>query len=145
MTLSNPLALPLGTALSTPAVTLVIAGLCAALYFGMTVAVIARRIRVGVRFGHGQDERLLHLVRVHGNLTECAPLLLLLMALTELAGLPRPWLWLAGGVFVAGRAIHALGLLHPRWHWGRQIGMVATLLAISGLGAASLRLGFAAA
>jgi uncharacterized protein len=128
--------------MNIPHITLTTASLCALFQFALTCLVITRRVRVGVRFMQGHDDALLRRMRAHGNLTESAPIVLVLMLMLELSGLASVWLVLAGAVFVIGRVIHALGLITDRSPWGRQVGMLATLLVMSSLAVAGLFLGF---
>jgi uncharacterized protein len=122
-------------------VTLVTAGLCAALQLALTALVIARRGQSGISFLDGGDAMLTRRMRAHGNLTETAPLTLLLLGLVELAAAPRGLLLPLAGLLVVGRLLHATGVLRHSDGWARRLGMVATLFAMSGLGASSLWLG----
>jgi uncharacterized protein len=124
--------------MSPPLVTLVTACLCALLQFVLAVLVIRRRRQLGAPFAHGGDNTLLRHIRAHGNLAENAPTVLLLMLLCELLGLGRGLLLAAGGLFFAGRVLHALGLSKPQWHAGRVLGMAITLVVMSGLATAGL-------
>ena len=58
--------------MTTPNITLLIAGLCGLLQFALTIYVIARRAQTGVSFLDGGDELLLRRIRAHGNFTETA-------------------------------------------------------------------------
>ncbi|MGL4229783.1 MAG: MAPEG family protein [Casimicrobium sp.] len=117
----------------TPTITLLTAAACALLQFALTVIVIKRRAERGVLFENGGDDTLLRRIRAHGNLVEYAPIVLILMFMLELSGFSRTALIAFGAAFVVGRLIHAFGLLLPNWRWGRQIGMIATLITISAL------------
>jgi uncharacterized protein len=124
--------------MTLPTITLVTASCCGLLQFGLTIAVIIKRVRTGVLFMDGGDKQLLRRIRAHANLAETAPIVLLLMALHEISGAPVLWLWIAGGVFFVGRCIHAGGLMLQGWFWARQVGMLATLFVMSGLAAYGL-------
>lgn len=114
-----------------PRITLLFAGLCALLQTGLTVLVIWRRVQVGVGLLDGGDQPLLWRIRAHGNFVETAPAALLLMALLECSGLPGAWLWALGTLLVAGRLLHAYGLLSGQLGQPRLIGMGLTVFVIS--------------
>lgn len=122
-------------------VTLTTAALCAGLQLVLTALVIARRAQSGISLLDGGDTALTRRMRAHGNLTETAPLALLLIALLELAAAPRSLLLGLAGLLVLGRLLHASGLIAKGDSWARWLGMVATLFSLSGLGAASLWFG----
>jgi uncharacterized protein len=115
----------------TPTLTLLFAGLCALLQTALTALVIARRAQSGVNLLDGGDAPLMHRIRAHGNFIETAPMALLLMALLEMNGLAAPWLWGFGALLVAGRLLHAYGLLKGGTSPARAVGMVMTLFVIS--------------
>lgn len=123
-------------------VTLSTAALCAGLQVVLTALVIARRAQTGVSLLDGGDAVLTRRTRAHGNLTETAPLALLLMVLLELAAAPRGLLVGLAGLLIAGRLLHAVGVVTRGDHWARRLGMVATLWTLSILAAASLWYGW---
>ena len=114
------------------------AAVCVALQVVLTGLVIRQRLRTGISLLDGGDIRLTRRIRAHGNLTETAPVALLLLGLLELAGLGRGWLLTAAGLLVVGRCLHALGVLGPGDGLARRVGMLATLCALSLLAAAAL-------
>jgi uncharacterized protein len=111
--------------------TLLFAGLCALLQCALTLMVIVRRLQARVNLLDGGDEPLQRRIRAHGNFTETAPMVLILMALLELRNLDAAWLWALGICLLLGRLLHALGLLVARARWSRLAGMVLTLTALS--------------
>lgn len=121
--------------------TLTTAALCAGLQVALTALVIARRAQSGISFLDGGDTELTRRMRAHGNFTETVPLALLLMALLELAGASRGLLLGLASLLIAGRLLHAVGVITQGDSWARRLGMVATLWALSALGAASLWFG----
>lgn len=141
---SSPLLLTFPPALAPTVLplTLCTAGLCVGLQFGLTALVIARRARTGISLLDGGDTTLARRMRAHGNFTETVPIALLLLALLELAGAGRWPLAAVAVLLVFGRALHAVGVLQSGDGLARRAGMVATLLALSLLGAASLWLGW---
>jgi uncharacterized protein len=122
-------------------VTLTTAALCAGLQVALTALVIARRLQSGISLLDGGDTTLRRRMRAHGNLTETAPLALLMLALLELAAAPRALLVGLAGLLVLGRLLHATGLITRGDSWARRLGMLATVLALSALGATSLWFG----
>lgn len=122
-------------------VTLISAALCAGLQLALTALVIARRRHSGVSFQDGGDTTLMRRMRAHGNLTETAPLALLLLGAVELAAAPRGVLVALASLLVVGRLLHAAGVLCHSDGWARRLGMAATMLALSALGATSLWFG----
>lgn len=74
-------------------------------------------------------------MRAHGNLSETAPMALLLMLL-ELAGVAAPWLMWMGTALVLGRLAHAVAVLGWTGHRTQLLGMGLTLavLSLGGLG-----------
>lgn len=122
-------------------VTLTAAALCAFLQVALTALVTARRLKAGISFLDGGDTTLTRRMRAHGNLTETAPVALLMMGFLELTAAPRDLLLALAGLLVAGRVLHAAGVLRRGDCAARRLGMVATQFALSGLGVACLWLG----
>ncbi|KNZ32175.1 MAG: hypothetical protein AD742_13860 [Methylibium sp. NZG] len=119
-------------------VTLTTAALCASLQVALTALVTSRRIQAGISFLDGGDTTLTRRMRAHGNLTETAPLALLMIGFLEVTAAPRSLLLALAGLLVAGRLLHATGVLRRGDSWARRLGMAATLFALSGLAVASL-------
>jgi uncharacterized protein len=117
--------------MTMPHLTLLFAGLCALLQTALTALVIRRRTQAGVSLLDGGDRQLIERIRAHGNFVETAPMALLLMALLEMNGLAVSWIWGFGALLVAGRMLHAYGLLSGRGVWPRLLGMSMTLFVIS--------------
>jgi uncharacterized protein len=118
--------------------TLLFAALCALLHVALTLLVIQRRAQSGVDLLDGGDQRLLQRIRAHGNLSESAPIALLLLALLEMSGLQAAWLLALGSVFMTGRLLHAWSLLSNNARWNRRGGMVLTLFSISAMAVLSI-------
>jgi uncharacterized protein len=117
--------------MTMPHLTLLFAGLCALLQTALTALVIRQRTQARVSLLDGGDKQLLYRIRAHGNFVETAPMALLLMALLEMNGLAASWIWVFGALLVAGRMLHAYGLLSGRVSWPRLVGMSMTLFVIS--------------
>jgi uncharacterized protein len=91
-------------------VTLTIAGAAALLNLWLASRVTRLRVAGKVMVGDGQNPVLLARMRAHANFAEYTPFVLILLALIELAGGPRSWLWGIGIVYVAARILHAFGM-----------------------------------
>lgn len=113
--------------------TALFAGVLIVIQVILTTLVGIYRGKVGVNFLHGDDEVLLRRMRAHGNFTETVPIVLIAMALAELAGAPA-WLVLAGGTsLVLGRLVHAFNFMGSGGGVGagRAIGMALTVIAMA--------------
>ena len=113
--------------------TALFAGVLIVIQVILTTLVGIYRGKVGVNFLHGDDEVLLRRMRAHGNFTETVPIVLIAMALAELAGAPA-WLVLAGGTsLVLGRLVHAFNFMGSGGGVGagRAIGMALTVSAMA--------------
>ena len=95
-------------------ITLIYAGLLGLLFLLLSFWVVKRRAQFKVMIGEGEAPEMLSAIRAHGNFAEYVPLTLLLMALCELAGVGALWLHLGGGLLLAGRILHAIGIQIPK-------------------------------
>jgi uncharacterized membrane protein YecN with MAPEG domain len=68
-----------------------------------------RRGKLNLNFGDGGDAEMTMRIRAHGNLIEYAPILLIVLALMELAGANKTVLASAAGLFVLLRIAHGIG------------------------------------
>lgn len=91
-------------------VTLTIAGAAALLHIWLSLRVSQVRRRQGVLVGDGGHRGLSARMRAHANFAENAPIALILLALTELAGANAVFLWACGIAFVLARIAHAFGM-----------------------------------
>lgn len=112
-------------------ITALYAALISLLFLACALQVVRQRRRSKVGIGDGGDPQLGCAIRVHGNLSEYAPIALLLMLLYELNG-GVPWvLHLLGGGFVLVRLAHAAGLGSSSGaSKGRMIGTAGTWAVI---------------
>ena len=95
------------------------------------------RQKSGISLGDGGNEALLYKIRRHGNLTENAPLFLILLGFLEIAGSRPPYLLGLVAIFVVARLSHAYALSGPgKSNAARGIGAMGTVAGI--LGAAFL-------
>lgn len=93
-----------------PEVTAITAGFIGLLQYLLTVAVGSERFKRRLNYGDGGDPELLAKIRRHGNLAENSAIILVLMALLELAGTSANIMWGFGGLFLVARLSHAIGL-----------------------------------
>jgi uncharacterized membrane protein YecN with MAPEG domain len=101
-------------------------------YLRLTYPVIKTRATESISLGVGNDPQgsLARAVRAHANFAEYIPLALLMMALLEWHGLNATYLYLLGGSLIAGRVLHARGIMRAQLR-PRTIGMVLTLIPIA--------------
>lgn len=122
-------------------IALVTAGAAALLNFWLGLRVSRLRMSEKIMVGDGGNVRLLARMRAQLNFAEYAPLVLILIALVELARGTQTWLWGVALVFIVGRVLHAFGM--DGWNPGRMIGIATTMLTMLGLAAYAVYLGYA--
>ena len=113
-----------------PIITLGVTALFVLLNLPMSVAVGVRRSKTGILLLHGEDDRLLRLIRAHGNFTEYVPLALLALAGAEILGSPTWLVALCGGLLLLGRVTHYLALQTAADSPGRPVGALMTNAAM---------------
>jgi len=97
----------------------------------MTVGFARQKNSVSV--GDGGGDALLLKIRRHGNLTENAPIFLILVTLLEISGGPHVALIALASLFLAARLSHAFALSGPnRPVPARAFGAFGTILSIVG-------------
>lgn len=90
-----------------------------------------RRFKAKVEIGSGEDKKLERLIRAQGNLTEYAPIGVILIGLLEANGTNNNLLMGLSGTFIIARAMHAYGFLSkPGKNFGRFYGTMLTWLTI---------------
>lgn len=100
------------------------------------VIVVRRAQKIGL--GDGEDRVLRRRIRAHGNFSEYAPLLMILLIALPLLGAKEGMIHLVGGMGLLGRVLHAIGLSRTGGaSLPRVGGMVLTLLALA-IGAIAL-------
>ncbi len=119
---------------STLNVSLTFVALCAIIPFALVSWIGARRGKIGVLRGYGDDPALFWRSRVHGNFTENAPIVALALVSAEAVGIADGWLWATVAAFFVGRVLHALRFDHK----DRAAGMVMTTGPAVALGIAVL-------
>jgi uncharacterized membrane protein YecN with MAPEG domain len=124
-------------------VTLLTAGLCGLLYFILSLRVVQVRRSAGVALGDGGDNELLQRIRAHANFAEYVPFcLVLIFAIENSLDISPPWLWGAGLLLVAVRAMHAIGMAKGGGNVWRVIGTAGTWTVLVGLSTVALGLAF---
>ncbi len=93
--------------------------------------VVKVRRKAGIGLGDGGNAELTQKMRVHANLTEYAPISLLLLLFLELNQAKTLWLHVFGTVLVLARVLHAWGFSHKSgYSKGRFVGTLMTMLNI---------------
>jgi len=106
-------------------------GLCALIFFVLSVMVIRLRAGRHTWFGDAGHADLQRAIRVQANFAEYTPLALLVIVVVEAAGY-HAWVVHALGIaLVLGRLLHAWGLMRSaEASAGRFIGMNLTFLVL---------------
>ena len=112
-------------------ITSLYAGLLGLLLIGLAFNVSRYRVGLQISSGDGGHPGLKRAVRAHGNLTENAPIGLILLAAVEAQGFSEITIHVLGSALVIGRVLHAFGLArHEGRSVGRALGIVLTWLMI---------------
>jgi uncharacterized membrane protein YecN with MAPEG domain len=122
-------------------VTLTFAGAAALINLWLAFRVIAIRRSGKVLHGDGDNPLLLSRMRAQANFVEYAPFILILLALIELAGGSKPWLWGAGAVFIAARLAHPFGMDAQKTSPLRAAGALLTWAVLLALGVWAIWIG----
>jgi uncharacterized membrane protein YecN with MAPEG domain len=101
------------------------------------VPISIRRFKVRVSLGDREDPVLRGRIRAQANFAEYVPLALIAIGLCEFSGMPRWFVWSCAASLVAGRTVHAFGMLTGAHTRPRAAGMLFTwaslILAAAGL------------
>lgn len=108
------------------------------LWLAFRVGILRRSEKISI--GDGGNERLTARMRAQLNFAEYAPLVVILIALIELAVGTVDWLWAAAALFVVARILHPFGM--DGWKPGRAIGIVLTFAILAGLALYALSIPF---
>lgn len=116
-------------------ITALTAAALALLLVFLSITTIRMRMKHRASYGDAGQHDLISAIRAHGNLTEYAPIGIILIALLESGGANRTPLAIAAAAFVGARLLNAAGLFNPPGppRPARSIGIVATLLILLGL------------
>ncbi|UZK65263.1 MAPEG family protein [Sphingomonas sp. M1-B02] len=121
-------------------VALVTAGAAALINFWLGLRISQLRISEKILVGDGGNPRMVARMRAHLNFAEYAPIVLILIALVEMARGTQYWLWIVAAVFIVGRVLHGFGM--DGWRIGRMLGILSTMLVMLGLAAYAVYLGY---
>lgn len=114
-----------------PKTTALIAAVIAIFQVILMLRVGFARLNTKVGLGSGGNERLERKIRIHGNLTENAPIFLILLGLLEGLGMKSQIIAGVGLVFLLVRIAHAYALSHTSGpHPMRAIGAFGTVLCL---------------
>ena len=112
-------------------ITAVTASILSFLYIKLSLNIVAYRRKYKVSVGDGGHDDLLRAIRTQANLTEYAPVGLMLLMCLEINKAP---LWLTvilATIFVVGRLLHPLGMKSKKSPMQpRVIGTVLTFLTL---------------
>lgn len=111
-------------------ITLTIAAAAAVLHIWLAGRVSQLRRGYKISIGDGGNEALLRRIRAHGNYVENMPVVLILLALVELAGGDPRILWGAAIIFIVSRLLHAFGMDRTPPSRLRMFGMMGSMLAL---------------
>lgn len=102
----------------------------------LTLPLVYRVVKIRQQGDALDPDELNHRMRVHANLIEYAPLVLLMLASLELMGLEDLYLHILGALFVAARVGHAIGYGSTTgFSYGRFVGTLVTwiIMAVGGV------------
>lgn len=94
-------------------VTPIVGAIMVALYITLAFKIIGYRREHKISIGHGDNDDLHRAIRAHGNLTEYAPLCLILIAVLEFNKAPFVLSAILGILVSAGRLLHARAMTQP--------------------------------
>ena len=106
--------------------TSIYAGISGLFMVWLALQTIKARRTSKIKLGDNGNFELQSAIRAHGNFAEYMPTTIILMFLLEYNGAPALMIHLIGITFLAGRWIHAQGLLKDDLH-KRVLGMKFTL------------------
>jgi uncharacterized membrane protein YecN with MAPEG domain len=118
---------------------LLVTGLYASLTGLLVIALAYRIVKLrrlhAIGIGDGGNKDLSLAMRVHGNLLENAPLVLILLGVAEANGMPVYLLHCFGTAWIVARLLHAIGLTQGKggYHFGRFWGVLTTWIVTLGL------------
>ncbi|MEM9137076.1 MAG: MAPEG family protein [Cyanobacteria bacterium P01_F01_bin.42] len=116
-----------------PQTTALIAAVMAIFQVMLMLQVGFTRLNTQIGIGSGGNDTLERKIRVHGNLTENAPMFLLLLALLEGIGMSSTIIGVIGLVFFLVRISHAYALTYTSGpHPLRTVGAFGTVICLVG-------------
>lgn len=123
--------IPIATT-NTLAVALSYIAVLALMAIVLAFRVILGRYAAKVALGDGENRMLARRIRAHGNFSEYAPLIALIVLGLALLGAGELLVHAIGLTGLTGRILHAIGLSRTSGpSWPRQAGMVLTFTALA--------------
>ena len=117
-------------------ITAIYLALLALIYIVLALQVVRLRRREGISLGDGDNAVLRSAIRALSHFAEYVPIIILMAALLENAGLPAVKLHQLLGPFLAARIMHPIGMYAEPRSWRFNIfrlgGMVLTITALFG-------------
>ena len=111
------------------------------LYVVLAVRIIKLRYHFKTGIGNGGHQPLAKAVRAHGNFAEYTPIVMLLLACSELNGSHALLLHIVGAIFFLGRFSHSIGISKSQGPTKfRFWGMISSFVAIVILAIENIRL-----
>lgn len=114
-------------------ITLTITGAAAIVNIWLAIRIVTIRLKAKVLTGDGGNALLTARMRAQLNFAEYTPIVLILIALIELARGTQTWLWAAGIIYILGRVLHPFGLDKQTAHPLRGVGILTTWVVLIGL------------
>jgi uncharacterized membrane protein YecN with MAPEG domain len=96
----------------TLAITGIYAAILGIMFIALRVNVIIERAKSGISIMHQDNMVLAEKIRRFGNFIEVVPHALILMGIVETFGASALWLHAIGGLLLASRVLHPIGLDH---------------------------------
>jgi uncharacterized membrane protein YecN with MAPEG domain len=93
-----------------PTITAGYLGVLALLYTALSLRVVMLRGKYQVSLGDGGNATLTSAIRSHAHFAEYVPIIILMIALLEMAGMPPVRLHLLLGALLLSRLMHPLGM-----------------------------------
>lgn len=129
--------------LHPPSITAAYLAVLALLYAGLSLQVVRLRWKFRVAFGDSGNDELRNAIRAHSHFAEYVPIIALMVAMLEIAGLPTMRVHLLMGALLIARLLHPFGMYDKprttRFQITRVGGMVITTIVM--ISAAALILG----
>lgn len=119
-------------------ITALTAAICAIMLLITAIDTVRQRIKGSVAFGDGGGDhpKLVSAMRSHANLAEHAPIVILMIGVLESAHAHHWALTAIATTFLAGRALHIIGLYAPvnaKPPLPRSLGVILTWVTMAAL------------
>ena len=110
--------------------TLTIAGAAAIVNIWLAIRIVVLRMKAKTLIGDGGNPLLVARMRAQLNFIEYTPIVLILIAVIELANGTQRWLWVVGIVYILGRVLHPFGLDRQTANPMRAVGIISTWISL---------------